>query len=97
VGVEKLAVQKFAEIASRQDALQTTFSVRLDIFYPPNFPRFLKYRVFQQPRLLTTVTGKIVSSDVFFDSILSGRARRALPSRTRESLCLQEWPMLGMK
>jgi fructokinase len=26
-----------------------------------------------------------------------GRARRALPSRTRESLYLQEWPMLGMK
>jgi hypothetical protein len=55
VGVEKLAVQKFTEIASRQDALQTTFFVRLDIFYPPNFFRFLKYRVFQQPRLLRTV------------------------------------------
>jgi hypothetical protein len=38
VGVEKLAVQKFVEIASRQDAIQATFSVRLDIFYPPNPP-----------------------------------------------------------
>jgi hypothetical protein len=55
VGVEKLAVQKFAEIASRQDAPQTTFSVRLDIFYPLNFPRFLKYRVFQQPQAITLI------------------------------------------
>ena len=50
MGGEKLAVQKFAEIASRQDALQTTLSVRLDIFYPAKFPRFLRYRVLpQQP------------------------------------------------
>jgi hypothetical protein len=38
VAVEKVAVQNFAEIPSRQDAPQTTFSARLDIFYPPNFP-----------------------------------------------------------
>ena len=54
MGVEKLAVQKFAEITSRQDALQTIFSVRLDIFYPPNLPRFLKYRVFQQSSDIAT-------------------------------------------
>ena len=36
--VEKLTSQKSAEIRSRQDALQTTFSDRLDVFYPPNFP-----------------------------------------------------------
>jgi hypothetical protein len=38
VGVEKLSSRKSAEIRTRQDALQTTFSARLDIFYPPNFP-----------------------------------------------------------
>jgi hypothetical protein len=36
VGVEKLFPAKIAKIKSRQDALQTTFSVFLDIFYPPN-------------------------------------------------------------
>jgi hypothetical protein len=36
--VEKLTSQKSTEIRTRQDALQTTFSVRLDIFYPLNFP-----------------------------------------------------------
>ena len=34
VAVEKLTPEKFAEIGLRQDALQTTFSVRLDIFIP---------------------------------------------------------------
>jgi hypothetical protein len=33
VAVEKLAHQEFAEIASRQDALQTIFPSLLDIFY----------------------------------------------------------------
>jgi hypothetical protein len=37
VAVEKLLSAKFAKIKSRQDALQTIFSSRLDIFYPPNF------------------------------------------------------------
>jgi hypothetical protein len=37
VAVEKLFPAKFAKIKSRQDALQTTFSVFLDTFYPPNF------------------------------------------------------------
>jgi len=54
VAVEKLASQKSAEIESRQDALQTIFSARLDIFYPWILPWFLKYRAFQQPRLFTT-------------------------------------------
>jgi hypothetical protein len=36
VAVEKLASEKLAKIETRQDALQTTFSVRVDIFYPPN-------------------------------------------------------------
>jgi hypothetical protein len=37
VAVEKLLPAKFAKIKSRQDALQTISSGRLDIFYPPNF------------------------------------------------------------
>jgi hypothetical protein len=40
VGLEKLFPAKFAKIKSRQEALQTTFSVFLDIFYPPNFGYF---------------------------------------------------------
>jgi hypothetical protein len=36
VGVEKLASGKFAKNAMRQNALQTIFSGRLDIFYPQN-------------------------------------------------------------
>jgi hypothetical protein len=40
VCVEKLLPAKFAKIKSRQDALQTTFSVFLDIFYPPFFCHF---------------------------------------------------------
>jgi hypothetical protein len=33
VAVEKLNFKEFAKIALRQDALQTTFSTRVDIFY----------------------------------------------------------------
>ena len=50
VAVEKLAHFDFAEIASRQEALQTIFPLRLDILYHPNFGFFLKRRVFQQPQ-----------------------------------------------
>src|SRR5260370_42558457 len=37
VAVEKLLAAKLAKIKSRQDALQSIFSGRLDIFCPPNF------------------------------------------------------------
>jgi hypothetical protein len=46
VAVEKLARQEFAEIASRQEALQTIFPRRLDIFYHPNFGFLQEKRVF---------------------------------------------------
>ena len=55
VGVEKLFPAKFAKIKLRHDALQTTFSVFLDIFYPSNFGYFEENGVFQQPRLVSTV------------------------------------------
>jgi hypothetical protein len=54
VAVEKLFPAKFAKIKSLQDAPRTTFSVFLDIFYPPNFGCFEKKGLFQQPRLITS-------------------------------------------
>ena len=55
VAVEKLAHFDFAEIASRQEALQTISPGLLDIFYHPIFDFFWKNRLFQQPPLLLTV------------------------------------------
>jgi len=53
VGVEKLAQREFAEIASRQEALQTIFPNLLDIFYHPIFALFQENRLFQQPQRLS--------------------------------------------
>jgi len=55
VAVEKLPHEKIAKIKSRQDALQTIFSGHLDIFYPPNLAVLDKRRLFQLPRLISTV------------------------------------------
>jgi hypothetical protein len=63
VGVEKLLPAKFAKTKLRQDALQTTFSVFLDIFYPPIFRCFDENGVFQQPCLLSTVDRKRYPSE----------------------------------
>jgi hypothetical protein len=56
VAVEKLTSGKCSEKLWRQDALQTTFSVRVDIFYPPNFGCFEKSGLFQQPQAFTLKT-----------------------------------------
>jgi hypothetical protein len=56
VGVEKLFPAKSAKIKSCQDAPQTTFSVFLDIFYPPNSCCFEENGVFQQPQTITPTT-----------------------------------------
>jgi hypothetical protein len=53
VAVEKLAHFDFAEIASRQEALQTISPGLLDIFYHPIFDFFWKNRLFQQPQGLS--------------------------------------------
>jgi hypothetical protein len=53
VAVEKLVASKFAKIESRQDALQTTFSVFLDIFYALNLAVLDEKGVFQQPQAIT--------------------------------------------
>jgi mannose/fructose/N-acetylgalactosamine-specific phosphotransferase system component IID len=55
VAVEKLARHEFAEIASRQEALQTIFPGLLDIFYVLIFGFIQKTRVFQQALLFSTV------------------------------------------
>ena len=55
MAVEKLLSVKFAKIKLRQDALQTIFSIFLDIFYPPNFRCFEENGLFQHPRLISTV------------------------------------------
>jgi hypothetical protein len=56
VAVEKLASEKSAKIKTRQEALQTIFFDDLDIFYPRISTCFGEKGVFQQPRLLSTVT-----------------------------------------
>jgi hypothetical protein len=56
VAVEKLVAPKFAKIKSRQDALQTTFSLFLDIFYPPNLAVWDEKGVFQQPLAISLKT-----------------------------------------
>jgi hypothetical protein len=53
VAVEKLAHHEFAEIASRQEALQTIIPSLLEIFYHPIFDFFQKNRLFQQPLLFS--------------------------------------------
>src|SRR5271155_107672 len=55
VAVEKLLSAKFAKIKSRSEALQATFSGRLDIFYPPNVACSGGNRVFQQPQAFTLI------------------------------------------
>jgi len=55
VAVEKLLPAKFAKIKSRQDALQATFSLFLDIFYLPNFWDFEENGLFQDPQAITLI------------------------------------------
>jgi hypothetical protein len=53
VAVEKLDLSKLVEETLRYEALQTTFLIFLDIFYPPNCCCFEKNGVFQQPLPIT--------------------------------------------
>jgi hypothetical protein len=50
VTVEKLAHSEFAEIGSRQEALQTIFPSLVDIFYHPIFGFFQKTDFFNSHR-----------------------------------------------
>jgi hypothetical protein len=53
VAVEKLDLSKLVEETLRYEALQTTFLIFLDIFYPSNCCCFEKNGVFQQPQAVT--------------------------------------------
>jgi hypothetical protein len=69
VAVEKLAHHEFAEIASRQEALQTIFPSLLDIFYHPIFDFSWENRLFQQPQDFSTPIGigldlQVVRADI---------------------------------
>jgi hypothetical protein len=55
VAVEKLDLSKPVEKTLRQEALQTTFLIFLDIFYPQIFCRFEKNEVFQQPQAIARI------------------------------------------
>jgi hypothetical protein len=56
LAVEKLTHQKMPGKTLQQEALQTTFSFFVDIFYPPNFRCFEENGLFQQPQAITLVT-----------------------------------------
>jgi hypothetical protein len=73
VALEKLLRAKFAKIKSRQDALQTTFSIFLDIFYAPIFDCFEKNRLFQHPRTIS-FTMAIRSYSSQFDDNAANRS-----------------------
>ena len=60
MAVEKLLSVKFAKIKLRQDALQTIFSIFLDIFYPSNFRCFEENGLFQHPQAITLTTWLLV-------------------------------------
>jgi hypothetical protein len=70
VGVEKLLPAKFAKIKSRQDALQTTFSIFPDIFYPPIFDCFEENRLFQHPLAISLIDSGL---ELLSSSSISGR------------------------
>ena len=53
MAVEKLDLSKLVEKTLRQEAVQTTFLVFLDIFYPPNFRCFAENGVLQQPQVVS--------------------------------------------
>jgi hypothetical protein len=56
VAVETIDLSKVREKPLRQESLQTTSSMRIDIFYPPKVGYFAKNGLIQQPRLFSTVT-----------------------------------------
>ena len=76
-------------LAGFQDALQTTFSVFLDIFYPPKFRCFDENGVFEQPRALALID-PMMSVLTMLPTIISsqrnpGRLARILPLLRLES------------
>jgi len=64
VAVEKLLLAKFAKIKSRQEAPQSIFSGRVNIFYPQNFGCLKRKGSFSTPRLVST-TNAVASGPGF--------------------------------
>jgi hypothetical protein len=70
VAVEKLAPEKCGEKRSRQEAPQTIFSGRLDIFYPPPISAYFeKKRLFQQPQMFLGAR----SNEVFITFVIQSK------------------------
>ena len=82
--VEKLLLAKFAKIKSRQGALQTTFSVRVDIFYTANSCCFEENGLFQHPQAITLRTRSMSS--------IKRDVKKVLPRPEGEKICLEIQP-----
>ena len=90
VAVEKVARHEFAEIASRQEALQTIFPSLPDIFYHPIVDFFRENRVFQQPQDLSTPIREWVMS-----AALLGQSAACADQTASQSLF--EWKYDGQR
>ena len=86
MAVEKLLSVKFAKIKLRQDALDTIFSIFLDIFYPPNFRCFEENGLFQHPQAFTPTTGSMSS--------IKRDVKKKLPPRPERDCFLEIQPTL---
>jgi hypothetical protein len=76
VAVEKLNHQEMAEKTLHWEALQTTFSVWVDIFYPPTFGCFEKNGVFQKLLPITLITWSLSRLNLPVPSECRGRGVR---------------------
>jgi hypothetical protein len=80
VGVEQVTHQKTVEKTFRYDALQTTISVSVDIFYPQNFSSFQKKGLFQHPLSISLKFRVLSIKSTFLRLALARQAGIELPS-----------------
>jgi hypothetical protein len=85
VAVEKLLLAKFAKIKLRQEAPQSIFSDRVDIFYPPNFGCLRRKGSFSTP---TPVC------DNYFKLARTRESKRKVRAEPIDELAL---PSIGLK
>src|ERR1700730_11123332 len=92
VGVEIVILTKFAKIKLRQEALQSIFSGRLDIFYPLKFRLFEAKSEFQHSRLLATTIAPPRVAIVTL-SVARSSGHYANPYQAPRPLpCITRWP-----
>jgi len=91
VGVEIVILTKFAKIKLRQEALQSIFSGRPDIFYPAN-RLFEAKSEFQQPRPLPTTTAPPRVAIVTLAVARSSRHDANPYQAPRPLPCITRWP-----